>query len=730
MLLCQLLHVILFLSHLQIAIRTESSIDAANETSMSDEQPGQPDHCDWNNIRIDEPSPLPQTLDDLSTKFGSNLWLISANGPEHRAARCRIAKETLFLLGDDRGKRNELPAYVEKVEKMKKNMPLDLSPDKMTSAEVKAPDMRDGGTPGEALEFSTTDDYVIDAAIKLAAITGSSEITITNAAAAGHVCGGFLKGGRHALEECICTATTVSRALEDRYRTATKSGREYMPSPNVLLTSNVKLFRTGTLTRYALNKPPLPVKVISAAMPNFNTRVSDTAVTRLVKKTCCGEGTESEYCKHIRNVWEAVLAAAVEAQNEYLVLADIGCGVFGNDPASVGFALGKALRKFTGKKRGNLKHIVLAGVQKIGREQGTINPGQANAEIAFIAANYPPGKCFPVKRQDEERRPDVYLKRVGQEMDNFWKARDAQKGSIEAAAASVMGSDLGKMITTGINDLGGHLESSMRDIRGRVEALASPSAESPSASTSTKPRCADIGCNARRTQCACNRFCNDYGNCCDDYQNVCVAGGGGGRSRSAAPPGGPRGSTASQGASRERAVPQGEIENLQATIRQLEAKRQENQSLLKAERQKTQKAQAEAQEIKAKLSREEDKAVKAIASAQKWKAKFQEGDIIDLDADIFDADGDDLPPDLVDDASSEESVQSPPSSSSPKFLNPDPFADDDRQGFDTPEARPAAKAPPGMAPPGMAPRGVSPPGMSSSGIAPPDMPPPGTAPQQ
>eukprot|EP00928_Gymnodinium_smaydae_P037623 TRINITY_DN26084_c0_g1_i1.p1 TRINITY_DN26084_c0_g1~~TRINITY_DN26084_c0_g1_i1.p1 ORF type:complete len:733 (+),score=134.66 TRINITY_DN26084_c0_g1_i1:39-2237(+) len=408
-----LVHVIVSLHQLSAAIRLDSD-RKASDVCLPD-----PDAiCNWN-LKIDEPETLEATHQTLSDDLIPNRgkpwgpgWLRHANEQKHRDARCRITKRTLLAMGDKRGTQNEDEGIATKMNMDDLPKVLDTKSIETFEVEAQAPT----GPSGEPLVFVPNEDFVLDTAMKESREMGNQEVTMVNAAAGGHVCGGFWKGGRHALEEAICTATTLSAGLEKRCQSDEVNGlaSAYMPSPNVLLTTNVKIFREGTMSMYKMLPSPVPVNVISLAMPNFNPRVQDTPQSKFESRPCCSEneGEESPYCEHLRLSWEAVLTAAVQAKNKVLVVTDVGCGVFYNDPTSVGFALGKALNKFVGETRGALRKVIFAGVKR-GEKQA--------AERAFVAAKLAAdNQCLPTF----SRPFNAYLDKVQKRIDEFWEVED------------------------------------------------------------------------------------------------------------------------------------------------------------------------------------------------------------------------------------------------------------------------------------------------------------------
>eukprot|EP00928_Gymnodinium_smaydae_P078553 TRINITY_DN6263_c1_g1_i1.p1 TRINITY_DN6263_c1_g1~~TRINITY_DN6263_c1_g1_i1.p1 ORF type:complete len:434 (+),score=44.07 TRINITY_DN6263_c1_g1_i1:115-1416(+) len=209
-------------------------------------------------------------------------------------------------------------------------------------------------------------------------------LAMLNAGSSGHACGGFLSGGRHALEEALCTSSTLFRALGPRFfRKVKEKKNTYLPKTSALLSRGVEIFRTGSDTGYKFLRAPVKVNVVTAAMPNLAANVNTDAAETFDRSVSCCEQLQrkqkrSEYCKRLKMVWEAVFLAAVMANSEAIAVTDIGCGVFGNAGEDVGYALGKALQKFVGKEWNTLKRVFFVGAQ----------PSNVQASVAHFTAKH------------------------------------------------------------------------------------------------------------------------------------------------------------------------------------------------------------------------------------------------------------------------------------------------------------------------------------------------------
>lgn len=94
-----------------------------------------------------------------------------------------------------------------------------------------------------------------------------AHVAVVNAASAHSRGGGFLTGGRHALEEALCCASTLFPSLRGL------PGDPHLPGDAAALTRGVQLFRTGSDQGYAFVPDPPSVSVISVAFPNLNPQV-------------------------------------------------------------------------------------------------------------------------------------------------------------------------------------------------------------------------------------------------------------------------------------------------------------------------------------------------------------------------------------------------------------------------------------------------------------------------
>lgn len=175
------------------------------------------------------------------------------------------------------------------------------------------------------------------ASCAIALVAEGRRVAIVSAASAFHAGGGFSTGGRHALEEALCTQSTLYPCLRSVWRNAGCSkGDRYIPQDGAVLCPHVEIFRDGTATGYAPLATPVTVTcVVSIAMPNLSPRVRDAPMDSVADP--------ASYDSALRDRWRAALHAACVAGASDVVVPDAGCGVYMNQPQSVGAALSQVL---------------------------------------------------------------------------------------------------------------------------------------------------------------------------------------------------------------------------------------------------------------------------------------------------------------------------------------------------------------------------------------------------
>eukprot|EP00931_Biecheleriopsis_adriatica_P023344 TRINITY_DN14762_c2_g2_i1.p1 TRINITY_DN14762_c2_g2~~TRINITY_DN14762_c2_g2_i1.p1 ORF type:complete len:1192 (-),score=243.16 TRINITY_DN14762_c2_g2_i1:140-3634(-) len=182
-------------------------------------------------------------------------------------------------------------------------------------------------------------------------------VAAVNAASAYQVGGGASTGGRHALEEAWCVSSTLYQSLvsvEPMKEGGLPGYRQHIPATGCIVSPKVQLFRECTDNGYGFcEQPPEIAGVVSVAMFNRNERVRDSPLD--------SPDQPAEYvCQTRAKLQAAVLAACETLEVDTLVIPDVGCGVFMNDPRIIGGCLGSVLRRFQGRLK-SLKKVVICG---------------------------------------------------------------------------------------------------------------------------------------------------------------------------------------------------------------------------------------------------------------------------------------------------------------------------------------------------------------------------------
>lgn len=167
---------------------------------------------------------------------------------------------------------------------------------------------------------------VFDTALE---ISSHYTVACVNAACAHRTGGHFQEGGQHALEEAMCTQSTLFRSLESAAEDC-EDGKSYIPGDGVVYSPQVEIFRAGSADGYAFLPVVSTIHVLSLAMPNQNPRIRSMVPV---------ERFDPEI---VQKKFETAVAIANE-HCDVLIFPDVGCGAFGNDPQQVGEIVGKAL---------------------------------------------------------------------------------------------------------------------------------------------------------------------------------------------------------------------------------------------------------------------------------------------------------------------------------------------------------------------------------------------------
>lgn len=189
-------------------------------------------------------------------------------------------------------------------------------------------------------------DSVMDTAAKKA-LQGLRVVAV-NGGSAYQVGSAFLTGGPHALEEALCTQSSLFLSLQHAQRLANdfslldaKGQPVHIPESGAVLSPNVEIFRQGVAFGYApaAAGTVMLAGVVTVAMPNMNPEVAHTPVEW--RKRAQRE-------QLIERKMNAMLQGAEMVTADVVVVSDIGCGKFGNDPRLIGAALGVVLSRYPG----------------------------------------------------------------------------------------------------------------------------------------------------------------------------------------------------------------------------------------------------------------------------------------------------------------------------------------------------------------------------------------------
>lgn len=171
-------------------------------------------------------------------------------------------------------------------------------------------------------------------------------VAAVNAASAYSVGGGFLSGGRHALEEAMCMQSTLYFSLQRAAHLArecrSRDGQEqclHIPEDGAILSPDIEIFRNSTAAGYGpcVDGNVRLEAILSVAMPNMNPSVKDCPLDWHSK---------AQRDLLVERKLHAVLQGAAMVDAEVLVVPDVGCGVYGNDPRTIGAAFGRVLYSY------------------------------------------------------------------------------------------------------------------------------------------------------------------------------------------------------------------------------------------------------------------------------------------------------------------------------------------------------------------------------------------------
>eukprot|EP00931_Biecheleriopsis_adriatica_P076765 TRINITY_DN50440_c0_g1_i1.p1 TRINITY_DN50440_c0_g1~~TRINITY_DN50440_c0_g1_i1.p1 ORF type:complete len:665 (+),score=89.95 TRINITY_DN50440_c0_g1_i1:36-1997(+) len=173
-----------------------------------------------------------------------------------------------------------------------------------------------------------------------------------NAASAYHAGGGFTSGGRHALEEAFCSQSTLYASLQQvqalwkkgetkgLYVNTEPGYQQHIPTDGCIVSPHVEIFRGNTDQGYFLHGRTVPLAaVVSVAMFNKNRRVRDAPID--------APEDAREYEDGVRKKFTAMLHGAALSGADAIIIPDVGCGVFQNDPKQCGRICGDVLFNYS-----------------------------------------------------------------------------------------------------------------------------------------------------------------------------------------------------------------------------------------------------------------------------------------------------------------------------------------------------------------------------------------------
>eukprot|EP00397_Hematodinium_sp_SG-2012_P003936 GEMP01003946.1.p1 GENE.GEMP01003946.1~~GEMP01003946.1.p1 ORF type:complete len:1036 (+),score=169.76 GEMP01003946.1:32-3139(+) len=158
--------------------------------------------------------------------------------------------------------------------------------------------------------------------------------------------------GRHSV------AANIMRKAKKAFLQPQKQHHEaYLPVQGVVLSPDVELFRKTSTSGYAfMFERQKLAGIISMAAFNRNSRIADSPVDAPKDKEV--------YESQLTDKWRSALVGAIKLGCEVLIVPDVGCGVFKNDPALTGNCLNVVLREL----HGHFREIIL-----LGKDQFTVH---------------------------------------------------------------------------------------------------------------------------------------------------------------------------------------------------------------------------------------------------------------------------------------------------------------------------------------------------------------------
>lgn len=277
---------------------------------------------------------LPMLPSQLEMMEGSWAWIRQSNSPHARTARLEAGK----LLQEAFKRGGYAVKAGGKLHKTKfKHLADMLAGTKSISIKEGLPKI--GADPKHTTKYEYGG-HPIERAAEFT-LEGFSTVTV-NAASAYHAGGGFTTGGRHALEEAFCSQSTLYPSLEGVVAAmgAHDEGVPHIPVDGVILSPHVELFRRGSEQGYVVHPRVVKIAgVVSVALYNRNPQVKDSPLDAPKDKAA--------YERGVRDKLKAMVHAAILAGADAIIVPDVGCGVFHNDPDLVGRLAGQAISEYS-----------------------------------------------------------------------------------------------------------------------------------------------------------------------------------------------------------------------------------------------------------------------------------------------------------------------------------------------------------------------------------------------
>ena len=202
-----------------------------------------------------------------------------------------------------------------------------------------------------------------------------ARIGIINGASAYHAGGGFLSGGRHAMEESLCSMSSFFMSLQ-RATHAAQQGT-LIPPTGCLASPYVEVFRHGAHKGYKIRKDVILIDVVSVAMFNNNPNVADAPRDMPDDATV--------YLQGIQRKFLSAMHAFVSLGTKTIIVPAVGCGVYRNSPHAMGCVVGQAFNIFNGL----FDEVVFCGTSEF------TNPAFSSAIKSQVAAAAKNGQPCP-----------------------------------------------------------------------------------------------------------------------------------------------------------------------------------------------------------------------------------------------------------------------------------------------------------------------------------------------